>query len=85
MNTKLIGLVSVTLTMVLLLLTSSGAASARGDEQGLHHVRPLAFEANRGRADEQVKFLARSAATTSSMTRGACVFGSARTTSRAPS
>ena len=61
MNTKLIGLVSVTLTMVLLLLTSWGAASARGEEQGLHHVRPLAFEANRGQADEQVKFLARGA------------------------
>ena len=61
MNTKLIGLVSVTLTMVLLLLTSWGTASARGEEQGLHHVRPLAFEANRGQADEQVKFLARGA------------------------
>ena len=61
MNTKLIGLVSVTRAMVLLLLTSWGAASARGEEQRLHHVRPLAFEANRGQADEQVKFLARGA------------------------
>jgi hypothetical protein len=48
-------------TMAMLLLTSWGAASARGEEQRLHHVRPLAFEANRGQADEQVKFLARGA------------------------
>ncbi len=46
-------------TMAMLLLTSWGVASARGEEQRLHQVRPLAFEANRGQADEQVKFLAR--------------------------
>ena len=61
MNTKLIGLVSVTLAIVLLLLTSWGAAFARGEEQRRDHARPLAFEANRGQADEQVKFLARGA------------------------
>ena len=76
MNTTPIGLVSVVLgtrgigmrpgtlaraTMALLLLTSWGAASARGEEHRLQHVRPLAFEANRGQADEEVKFLARGA------------------------
>jgi len=74
MNTTLIGLASVIFgtrgigmrpgalaraIMALLLLTSWGAASAQGEEQRLQHVRPLAFEANRGQADEAVKFLAR--------------------------
>jgi len=74
MNTTLIGLASVIFgtrgigmrpgalaraTMALLLLTSWGAASAQGEEQRLQHVRPMAFEANRGQADEAVKFLAR--------------------------
>jgi len=75
MNTKLTGLVSVILgtrgietrpgtlaraTMALLLLTSWGPAFAH-EEQRPRHVRPLAFEANRGQADEEVKFLARGA------------------------
>jgi hypothetical protein len=51
-------------TLALLLLTSWGAASARGEEQRPHHVRPLAFGANRGQADEEVKFLARGAGST---------------------
>ena len=45
----------------LLLLGAWGAASAHGDEQRGPQVRPLVFEANRGQADEQVKFLARGA------------------------
>ena len=48
-------------TLALLLLSAWGAASAHGDEQRVPHVRPLVFEANRGQADEQVKFLARGA------------------------
>ena len=46
----------------------SGLAMARlpvvasfGEEHGVPGRRPLAFEANRGQADEQVKFLARPA------------------------
>jgi hypothetical protein len=54
-------------TMALLLLTSWSAASAHGEEQQ-YHGRPLAFEANRGQADEQVKFLARGAGYTAFLT-----------------
>ena len=49
---------------VTLVLATLGAAVAdRGPSEpsGISHDRPLVFEANRGQADEQVKFLARGA------------------------
>ena len=41
-------------------LVGRGLRARRG-AAALHHIRPLAFEANRGQADEEVKFLARGA------------------------
>ena len=47
--------------MALLLLASWGAAVAGADDHDVRRHRPVAFEANRGQVDEQVKFLARGA------------------------
>src|SRR5262245_3582260 len=47
--------------VVLLLLASWGVAHAGGDDGRLRRPRPLAFEANRGQAEDSVKYLARGA------------------------
>jgi subtilase family serine protease len=47
--------------IVVLLLVAWGVAYAGEDDGAARRARPLAFEANRGQADESVKFLARGA------------------------